>query len=321
MANAIFLGVQAFVWALISKISLEFDNVSSSRKLQVWQHFLFNRSREEEKCKNCSKIVKIELTRRAFNSDGVDIPISRQGFRNQFMREYKLTSESIVNDIAAAKEKGAHFSISFDESTSVRNRRYMNINLHNATDFQSLGLIRINGSMNTEKATQFVRDRLETLHLNLDNGIVATITDGASGRMTFGKTTTPIHIACLAHAIHLCICDIFYKKKTIMGDLKNCCDEKDDDENEDDSDKDSDDFENRDFDQEAPKLVPELSKVVSKVRKSVKLFRKSPFRNDDNLQPQIKLSFGREKALFLDCKTRWNSLMNCAGSKDCYGPV
>ena len=49
------------------------------------------------------------------------------------MREYKLTSESIANDILAAKEKGARFSISFDESTSVRNRRYMNIDLHNAT--------------------------------------------------------------------------------------------------------------------------------------------------------------------------------------------
>ena len=71
----------------------------------------------------------------------------------------------------------------------------------------------------------------------------------------------------------------------------------------------TDDFENRDFDQDVPKLVPELGKVVSKVRKIVKLFRKSPVRNDDNLQPQIKLSFGKEKALFLDCKTRWNSLL------------
>ena len=78
---------------------------------------------------------------------------------------------------------------------------------------------------------------------------------------------------------------------------------------DDDSDKDSDDFENRDFDQEVPKLVPELGKVVSKVRKIVKLFRKWPDPNDNNLQPQIKLSFGMEKALFLDRKTRWNSLL------------
>ena len=95
-----------------------------------------------------SQIAKSELTRRAFKSDGNDFPISGQGVRNQFMREYKLTSESIANDILAAKEKGARFSISFDESTSVRSRRYMNIDLHNATNFQSLGLIRINGTCN-----------------------------------------------------------------------------------------------------------------------------------------------------------------------------
>ena len=99
-----------------------------------------------------------------------------------------------------------------------------------------------------------------------------------------------------------------------MGGLKNSCDEKDDDQNEDDdhnedddSDNDSDDFENRDFDEKDPKLVPELGKVASKVRKIVKLFRKLPVGNDHNLQPEIKLSFGKEKALLLDCKIRWNS--------------
>ena len=70
--------------------------------------------------------------------------------------------ESIANDIRAAKEKGACFSISVDESTSVRNRRYMNLNLHNATYFQSLGLIRINDIISTEKAIHFVRDRFES---------------------------------------------------------------------------------------------------------------------------------------------------------------
>ena len=112
-----------------------------------------------------------------------------------------------------------------------------------------------------------------------------------------------------------------------MGGLKNSCDEEDDDnENEDDDcDKDSDDFENQDFDQEAPKLVPELFKVVSNVRKIVKLFPKAPVGNYNDLHPQIKFSIRKEKALFLDCKTRWNSLlpllkrfMKCT-NKDCYG--
>ena len=92
------------------------------------------------------QIARSPLTRRAFKSDGFDIPVSRQGVLNQFMREYKLTLESIADDIPAAKEEG----VRFDESTSVRNRRYVNLNLHNATNFQSFGLIRINGSMNAE---------------------------------------------------------------------------------------------------------------------------------------------------------------------------
>ena len=231
------------------------------------------------------QIARSELTRRAFKSDGCDILVSLQGVRNQFMMEYKLTWESKSNDILAAKEEGASFSISFDESTSVRRRRYIKLNLHSATNFKSLGVIGINGSMNTEKTIQFMHDPLEKVHLNLGNGIVATITDGASVMMNFGKTTTPIHVACLAHAIHLCICDILYKRDTIMGGLKNSCDEVDDDnKNEDDDcDIDSNDFENQDFEQEAPKLVPELCKVVSKVRKIVQFFRKSPIRNDENL--------------------------------------
>ena len=84
------------------------------------------------------------MTRRAFKSDGFDIPVGHQGVQNQFISEYKLTLESIVNDVLAAEEKDARFSVSFDESTSARNCRYMNFNLHNATKFQSLGLIRIN---------------------------------------------------------------------------------------------------------------------------------------------------------------------------------
>ena len=47
------------MWALISKISLEFEDVSLSRKSQVWQHFLFNQSRVEGKCKNCSALLKL----------------------------------------------------------------------------------------------------------------------------------------------------------------------------------------------------------------------------------------------------------------------
>jgi len=56
-------------------------------------------------------------------------------------------------------------------------------------------------------------------------------------------------------------------------------------------------------------LVLDFHAIIAKVHKTVKLFRMFPVRNDDNLQPLSIVSFGKEKAVFLDCKTRWNSLL------------
>ena len=47
---------------------------------------------------------------------------------------------------------------------------------------------------------------------------------------------------------------------------------------------------------------------MKKVRKIVKIFRRS-VKNDDNLQLYVLETFGKEKILQLDCKTRLNSLL------------
>ena len=47
--------------------------------------------------------------------------------------------------------------------------------------------------------------------------------------------------------------------------------------------------------------------VIKKVREVVRLFRKSPVRNDA-LQKEIKKEIGKKQQLKLDCRTRWNSL-------------
>ena len=50
---------------------------------------------------------------------------------------------------------------------------------------------------------------------------MATITDGASVMMKVGRETSPLHIACLSHAIHLCICDVLYKEKRKINEFNN----------------------------------------------------------------------------------------------------
>ena len=58
-------------------------------------------------------------------------------------------------------------------------------------------------------------------------------------------------------------------------------------------------------------LIAELSDnyqlLINKVRTVVKIFRRSPMRNDDVLQKYVVIELGHELNLTLDCKTRWNS--------------
>ena len=115
------------------------------------------------------------------------------------------------------------------------------------------------GSLKTEKPIELVHGRLSKFNLDLDTDIVGTITDGASVMMKFGRDTTPLHIACLAHAIHLCICDVLYRKKSMTmsdgDDISRV--------NEVESDQTNDDEDNPD---EVPDtvLVPDYHAIVAK---------------------------------------------------------
>lgn len=52
-----------------------------------------------------------------------------------------------------------------------------------------------------------------------------------------------------------------------------------------------------------------IAPLLLKVRQIVKVFRKSPTKNDAALQKYVREEFGIEKNLILDSKTRWNSLV------------
>ena len=55
-------------------------------------------------------------------------------------------------------------------------------------------------------------------------------------------------------------------------------------------------------------MLGNIRDIIQTVRKIVKLFRKSPTKNDV-LQNNLRMQFSKEKALILDSKTRWNSLL------------
>ena len=241
---------------------------------------------------NFNQIATSYLIRRAFKKDGYDLPKSPQTVRELFIKEYRRTLNGVVEKIVEEKSNSKRFSISFDEATTARNRRYLNINLHGEKNFHSLGMVRVDGNMPAERTVDLVKGRLEKFNLSLDNDITATVTDGASVMTKFGRLTSPTHVLCLAHAMHLSVCDVLYQQR--RSALSSIIPEEVEDDEED----------------ELPAMiVPEYDCIIDKVRKVSRIFRKSPVRNDENLQPQVVLAYGKELQLILDNRIRWNSLL------------
>ncbi|GBM83363.1 hypothetical protein AVEN_73149-1, partial [Araneus ventricosus] len=56
-------------------------------------------------------------------------------------------------------------------------------------------------------------------------------------------------------------------------------------------------------------VIPRYNDLLLKVRKVVKLFKRSPTKYDMYLQKYVKEDTGKELSFILDCRTRWNSLL------------
>ena len=237
-----------------------------------------------------------------------------------FLKNHKQAIQLVKNCSASVKAElknqlnsllliGERFSITLDEYTSLKNRRFLNIDIHQKNKHWNRGLTRVSGSFPAEKAAEIVSERMEKFGLNLADCIVCSFTDGASMMVKFGKIVPTEHQTCYTHGVHLAVQEVLYEKNQ-SNNL-----EKVESDNDEEEDSDSDNEENSRFiDDEInesislPKVKVHFQSVIIKVRKIVKLFRKSPVKND-MLQEEVKKHHGREVALILDCRTRWNSLL------------
>jgi len=163
---------------------------------------------------------------------------------------------------------------------------------------------------------------LKIYNISLDYDIVAITTDSASVMKKVGKIINADQQICLAHGIQLAILEVLYNRqieqryfeeieKESEHEVSNL---KDIDEN------DEVDFENdedlglqihnkeREINDEIC-LNEIIGPLIEKIRKVVRIFRRSPTRNDDFLRKHVKAELGKELKLILDCKTRWNSLL------------
>ena len=174
-------------------------------------------------------------------------------------------------------------------------------------------MVRIKGTMPAERAENLVKERLHELGLKMED-IVAATTDGASVMKSFGRMICCVHQLYFAYGYHLAVTDFLYARQNLFEGL-----EKERENNKTASDSEfSSGEEMEEVDEAAVDLVETeaiglelkqfVAEVIGKVGTVVKMFRKSPLK-DEILQKHIQAQLNTGLKLILDSKTRWNSLL------------
>jgi len=252
-----------------------------------------------------------------FNSSGHKLPTSPNTIKLIVMNYGMTLKMKIQSELAQLKENDHRFTLTFDEWTSSMNKRFMNVNVHTFHDkslFWNLGLIRVFGSMPAESGVSILKKKLTQFGLLLEKDIICITTDGASVMKKLGRLIPPLHQICYAHGVQLGIIDTIYKKQNDFEEPVIEAENENEDEIPTEMDEISSigtDLEDDVFHCSMPRvevdLDAEYASIIEKVRKLVKLFKRSPTKND-TLQIYVKQEFGKDIKLQLDCKTRWSSL-------------
>ena len=198
----------------------------------------------------------------------------------------------------------------------MQNKRYLNINIHGNGFFWNLGLIRISGRFSSEACLNVIVQKLNEFGVNFEKDIVAITTDGCAMMKKLGRSIASPYQLCYAHGLQLVIQDIFYQKHNEdIGIFSDGCGT-DDEDNRTTLDHDSDDDFSDGLDisghadsGNALALNLDIIETVNKVRRVVKIFKRSPLKNE-TLQKYVREKYPNGLNMILDCKTCWSSLVN-----------
>lgn len=246
--------------------------------------------------------------RNLFLKSGFKLPTSPNTIRSIVITFANSIKANIINRFTNLQEQNQKFSLTFDEWTSRKNKRYLNINVHYKEKHFNLGLVRIYGSCTAEHCVNIVEERLKSFNLDIKSDIICITTDGASVMRKVGRLMPCYHQLCYAHGIQLAVIDVLYKKNAEQEVSEQMLFNMSDDENDDDEDEEGGLSVTSSV--SSVEIVSNYKDLITKVRNAVKIFKKSPTKNDIYLQKYVQEEHGKRFELILDCKTRWNSLLN-----------
>lgn len=198
---------------------------SSSKKHKITDHFHREDNTVEQKVSRMvskdglpfSVFCTSSDLRDLFRAGGYKLPTCPNSIKFMVMNYGTTLKLKVLQDLSKLKDKSHRFTLTFDEWTSLRNKRFLNVNIHafhkDKPIFWNLGLVRIFGSLPAETCVTILAEKLSEYDLSLDKDVVSITTDGAKVMVKIGRLIKPDQQLCYAHGIQLAIIDVIYKKQ------------------------------------------------------------------------------------------------------------
>ena len=124
-------------------------------------------------------VTSAEL-RTSLEARGFVVPKSVTTIRNMVVKYANIIRERVISKFTRPQLQGMRFSLTIDEWTSIKNRIYLNVNVHIEGEFWNLRLARVVGSLPAKKCIELVQKVLKQFMLNYDEDIVCITTDRVS---------------------------------------------------------------------------------------------------------------------------------------------
>ena len=248
--------------------------------------------------------------RKSIAALGHKLPKSVVGIRDQVLKYGTQLRDEVTRSLRNVKSKGEYFSLTLDEWTSMQNKRYLNINVHGNGAFWNLGLVRIKGKFSAELCSYLISQKLSEFGIEFEKDVISITTDGCSTMKKLGRIVPTFQQLCYAHGLQLAIQDVFYRNQSIRTESVDTSETDEQDENDNDESDDDDGLLVLGSTAEIPIVLNlDTYEMVNKVRRIVKIFKRSPLKNEI-LQRYVKEIYPNGLNVILDCKTRWSSLVN-----------
>ncbi|KAG5677009.1 hypothetical protein PVAND_006797 [Polypedilum vanderplanki] len=183
-------------------------------------------------------ITRNNYIRQSITRDGFKLPATERDVMKLIHEDYIEKKAKTILLIKQKIDAGTKFSMTVDEYTTIRGRRFFGVNIHTSDDKVTIktGLVRIIGSCTAEDMVLSMRQHLNDFGLDINKDIVGSTQDGAAVNKKFIRLVDIIGQFCLNHALHLGVCDTLYKKNTLdIDDLNLANDEIDETDFYDDS--------------------------------------------------------------------------------------